>query len=243
MDESHVFDQEEAGKETWVQCDNPDCQKWRKLPFGSAFPDADAEWFCHLNADPEYNSCDVPEEKEEEEVTRQSNKFKVNPRKSSSNVLLKPLPDVLDVKSEPSLGCDQPIATTGSATCSTVGGNPISETEHIGHRHALQVTTNDRVSSSEQMPNRGQPGSYQQPPPGYSSTQVKTQAPALPPMPGVSLPAAQVHTESHDQQDDIANDIRVVHSGIQDIARALRTPIVLEAVVKFVESLSTLKNG
>jgi hypothetical protein len=68
-----------AGEEVfdhWVQCDNPACLKWRKLPFGTSLPDTDAEWFCHLNADLSHNSCDIPEDKEEEEVTAQNPKYK-----------------------------------------------------------------------------------------------------------------------------------------------------------------------
>ena len=43
-------------------------QKWRQLPCGEPFPDESAEWFCHFNPDTQYNSCDVPQEEEEEEV-------------------------------------------------------------------------------------------------------------------------------------------------------------------------------
>jgi len=31
-------------EESWVQCDNPDCKKWRKLPSGSQAPAEDAPW-------------------------------------------------------------------------------------------------------------------------------------------------------------------------------------------------------
>jgi hypothetical protein len=31
-------------EESWVQCDNPDCKKWRKLPTGSQAPAEDAPW-------------------------------------------------------------------------------------------------------------------------------------------------------------------------------------------------------
>jgi hypothetical protein len=31
-------------EESWVQCDNPQCLKWRRLPTGSAAPAEDAPW-------------------------------------------------------------------------------------------------------------------------------------------------------------------------------------------------------
>lgn len=31
-------------EDVWVQCDNPDCKKWRKLPPGSKPPPDDVEW-------------------------------------------------------------------------------------------------------------------------------------------------------------------------------------------------------
>jgi hypothetical protein len=31
-------------EDVWVQCDNPDCKKWRKLPPGSKPPPEDIEW-------------------------------------------------------------------------------------------------------------------------------------------------------------------------------------------------------
>jgi hypothetical protein len=32
-------------EDVWVQCDNPDCKKWRKLPAGSKPPPDDVEWW------------------------------------------------------------------------------------------------------------------------------------------------------------------------------------------------------
>ncbi|GER28534.1 SNF2 domain-containing family protein [Striga asiatica] len=45
--------------ETWVQCDA--CSKWRKLTNGLV-ANASTVWFCSMNSDPSYQSCDVPEE-------------------------------------------------------------------------------------------------------------------------------------------------------------------------------------
>ncbi|KAG8391128.1 hypothetical protein BUALT_Bualt01G0155700 [Buddleja alternifolia] len=44
--------------ETWVQCDA--CSKWRKLADSAA--NASTAWFCSMNSDPLYQSCNVPEE-------------------------------------------------------------------------------------------------------------------------------------------------------------------------------------
>ncbi|XP_047670949.1 MORC family CW-type zinc finger protein 1-like isoform X2 [Tachysurus fulvidraco] len=49
--------------QTWVQCD--DCLKWRKLPdcmYGKKTP---KNWFCHMNADPQFRSCTDEEELED----------------------------------------------------------------------------------------------------------------------------------------------------------------------------------
>ncbi|XP_028413636.1 MORC family CW-type zinc finger protein 3-like [Dendronephthya gigantea] len=53
--------------QTWAQCDEPSCLKWRKLPDGihpDSLPD---KWFCHMNPDPNFKSCDVPEEKDDDQ--------------------------------------------------------------------------------------------------------------------------------------------------------------------------------
>ncbi|XP_062597532.1 uncharacterized protein LOC134258956 [Saccostrea cucullata] len=47
---------------TWIQCDNVNCQKWRKIPSMEGESLEDIEWFCHMNSDPEYNSCEAAEE-------------------------------------------------------------------------------------------------------------------------------------------------------------------------------------
>lgn len=45
--------------DTWVQCDA--CRKWRKVVENSV-TDASAAWFCSMNTDPLYQSCNIPEE-------------------------------------------------------------------------------------------------------------------------------------------------------------------------------------
>ncbi|XP_034416819.1 MORC family CW-type zinc finger protein 3a [Cyclopterus lumpus] len=49
--------------QNWVQCN--DCLHWRKLPDGidcSKLPD---HWYCHMNPDPQFRSCQVEEEPED----------------------------------------------------------------------------------------------------------------------------------------------------------------------------------
>ncbi|XP_048879139.1 MORC family CW-type zinc finger protein 3-like [Brienomyrus brachyistius] len=58
-----------APDQNWVQCD--DCLKWRRLPDGinsKLLPD---EWFCHMNPDPQYRSCEAAEELEDSENEQQ----------------------------------------------------------------------------------------------------------------------------------------------------------------------------
>ncbi|KAL9968840.1 hypothetical protein ACROYT_G020979 [Oculina patagonica] len=50
----------------WVQCDNPDCLKWRKLPDGTDEKKLPEKWYCKDNPNPKMRSCSIPEEKEEE---------------------------------------------------------------------------------------------------------------------------------------------------------------------------------
>ncbi|KAL2081394.1 hypothetical protein ACEWY4_023247 [Coilia grayii] len=46
--------------QNWVQCDR--CLQWRKLPDGidpERLPD---QWYCHMNPDPQFRNCQVPQE-------------------------------------------------------------------------------------------------------------------------------------------------------------------------------------
>ena len=48
-------------KERWVQCENPNCEKWRRIPHDAVI-DEDAPWYCYMNPDPERNTCSAAEE-------------------------------------------------------------------------------------------------------------------------------------------------------------------------------------
>lgn len=47
-------------RDNWVQCDH--CEKWRRLPAYVNMDTLPKEWYCKLNKDTNYNSCDIPEE-------------------------------------------------------------------------------------------------------------------------------------------------------------------------------------
>ncbi|XP_068931181.1 MORC family CW-type zinc finger protein 3 isoform X3 [Petaurus breviceps papuanus] len=59
-----VEDIQKRPDQTWVQCDS--CLKWRKLPDGiDHLPE---KWYCSLNPDPQFRSCIVPEEPEDDDL-------------------------------------------------------------------------------------------------------------------------------------------------------------------------------
>lgn len=47
-------------KEVWAQCENPNCQKWRKLP-PSTIVNEDEPWYCYMNPDHDRNTCSASE--------------------------------------------------------------------------------------------------------------------------------------------------------------------------------------
>ncbi|XP_029968571.1 MORC family CW-type zinc finger protein 3a [Salarias fasciatus] len=49
--------------QNWVQCD--ECSKWRKLPDGIDCTKLPNKWFCRMNPDPQFRSCDIEEEPED----------------------------------------------------------------------------------------------------------------------------------------------------------------------------------
>ncbi|KAK3706874.1 hypothetical protein QZH41_018437 [Actinostola sp. cb2023] len=50
----------------WVQCDNPECLKWRKLPPNVGTDNLPEKWYCVDHPEGKWRSCDVPEELEDE---------------------------------------------------------------------------------------------------------------------------------------------------------------------------------
>ncbi len=48
-------------QENWVQCENPNCNKWRKVPPGYEAKE-DEPWYCYLNPDDRKATCSASEE-------------------------------------------------------------------------------------------------------------------------------------------------------------------------------------
>lgn len=49
---------------TWVQCESPRCLKWRLVPKGDeavAELDHGKSWHCHMNPDPLFSHCSIPQ--------------------------------------------------------------------------------------------------------------------------------------------------------------------------------------
>ena len=47
----------------WVQCEDPICMKWRKIPKDHCHDFSSITWLCHMNRDKKYNSCEYPQER------------------------------------------------------------------------------------------------------------------------------------------------------------------------------------
>ncbi|XP_028837539.1 MORC family CW-type zinc finger protein 3b isoform X2 [Denticeps clupeoides] len=56
--------------QSWVQCDR--CLKWRRLPDGIDCNILPEMWFCSMNPDPQFRSCHVEEEPEDQEEEQHS---------------------------------------------------------------------------------------------------------------------------------------------------------------------------
>ncbi|KAB5523457.1 hypothetical protein PHYPO_G00152780 [Pangasianodon hypophthalmus] len=70
--------------QVWVQCDS--CLKWRRLPDGFDCSRLPEKWFCNMNHDPQFRSCLVEEELEDQEEEQKSypKPFKRQKRNSKS---------------------------------------------------------------------------------------------------------------------------------------------------------------
>ncbi|MCJ8747959.1 hypothetical protein PDJAM_G00159440 [Pangasius djambal] len=70
--------------QVWVQCNS--CLKWRRLPDGFDCSRLPEKWFCNMNHDPQFRSCLVEEELEDQEEEQKSypKPFKRQRRNSKS---------------------------------------------------------------------------------------------------------------------------------------------------------------
>ncbi|XP_071994840.1 MORC family CW-type zinc finger protein 3 isoform X2 [Engystomops pustulosus] len=74
-----VEDEQKRPDQNWAQCDL--CLKWRKLPDGiGKLP---PKWFCHLNPDPQFRDCNVPEEPEDDDEITHSTYEKTHKKRKS----------------------------------------------------------------------------------------------------------------------------------------------------------------
>lgn len=46
----------------WVQCEDPMCTKWRKVQKNLCDNFSQVTWFCHMNPNKAFNSCEIPQE-------------------------------------------------------------------------------------------------------------------------------------------------------------------------------------
>ena len=47
----------------WVQCEYPQCMKWRKIILENKKDVENGSWYCHMNPDKAYSFCEAPQEK------------------------------------------------------------------------------------------------------------------------------------------------------------------------------------
>lgn len=68
----HVYELLEArvntDEGTWVQCDHPNCGKWRYLADTVDPSELSEKWYCSMNPDPEHNSCEAAEDMPNDEL-------------------------------------------------------------------------------------------------------------------------------------------------------------------------------
>ncbi|XP_056415584.1 LOW QUALITY PROTEIN: MORC family CW-type zinc finger protein 3 [Hyla sarda] len=74
-----VEDEQKRPDQTWAQCDT--CLKWRKLPDGMG--KLPSKWFCHMNPDPQFRDCNVPEEPEDDDEITHSTYEKTYKKRQS----------------------------------------------------------------------------------------------------------------------------------------------------------------
>ncbi|XP_072254376.1 uncharacterized protein [Pyxicephalus adspersus] len=108
------LEKEKKPDQTWVQCDQ--CLKWRKLPDGiGKLPE---KWYCHMNPDPQFRDCNVPEEPEDDEEITQPTYEKTHKKKVSNTPTIQSIP--LDEKMK-AASSPAPLPGPSSATPGTAG--------------------------------------------------------------------------------------------------------------------------
>ncbi|XP_041962821.1 zinc finger CW-type PWWP domain protein 2-like isoform X1 [Alosa sapidissima] len=74
-----IVNEDEAtflSKWIWVQCESPNCLKWRLISKHDKL-DLDEPWFCHMNPDPCFSQCIVPQSSNYKDSTLRQKGLKV----------------------------------------------------------------------------------------------------------------------------------------------------------------------
>ncbi|KAF4075187.1 hypothetical protein AMELA_G00231580 [Ameiurus melas] len=163
--------------QAWVQCDS--CLKWRRLPDGFDCSRLPEKWFCNLNHDPQFRSCLVEEELEDQEEEKKSypKPFKrqkrnsrslqddhgpevldipvleapVNARQLKSSELWKPYPADLFSNSTPSLSVLSPTSNAQRSPLPLINLSALSDS---------LKRTKRKLSTAEEMPPTVHPMHY-----------------------------------------------------------------------------------
>jgi hypothetical protein len=72
-DDDEESDDEDRECEAWVQCENDDCRKWRRVPqsIAEALAKDDADvWTCERNPEPRFADCEIEQEFLDDEIDR-----------------------------------------------------------------------------------------------------------------------------------------------------------------------------
>ena len=72
-DDDEESDDEDRECEAWVQCENDDCRKWRRVPqsIAEALAKDDADvWTCERNPEPRFADCEIEQEFPDDEIDR-----------------------------------------------------------------------------------------------------------------------------------------------------------------------------
>ncbi|XP_076838789.1 MORC family CW-type zinc finger protein 3b isoform X2 [Brachyhypopomus gauderio] len=122
--------------QVWVQCDS--CLKWRRLPDGFDCSRLPEKWFCNLNHDPQFRSCLIEEELEDQEEEQKSypKPFKRRKRRHNKSVQEESVSEGLDAPNlvaplsarQPSNSVSPQASPSGTSTYSGTGVHILSPT-------------------------------------------------------------------------------------------------------------------
>ncbi|XP_038621979.1 MORC family CW-type zinc finger protein 3 isoform X2 [Tachyglossus aculeatus] len=122
-----VEDIQKRPDQMWVQCDS--CLKWRKLPDGiDHLPD---KWYCSLNPDPQFRSCNVPEEPEDEDLVHPTYE-KTYKKKDREKFKIKQLECTPQISHEVLCGKSSSVSSSKNFTTLVKENNPRLQLTDMG---------------------------------------------------------------------------------------------------------------